>query len=82
MVHLTKIAPELNQCRYYRMHIEPGLFGNWGLVRGWGRIGRAGQSRTDWFDSEVAAERAQVELARQKLKRGYYTDGRTSIIAP
>ena len=77
MMHLTKIAAELNQRRYYHMHIEPGLFGDWGLVRAWGRIGRAGQRRTDWFDSEAEAQSAQAKLARQKERRGYCSDGGT-----
>ncbi|WP_281253005.1 WGR domain-containing protein [Monaibacterium marinum] len=29
-----------NARRFYRMKIVPGLFGDWGLVREWGRIGR------------------------------------------
>lgn len=70
-LHLTKIAPELNQRRYYHMHIEPGLFGDWGLVREWGRIGRSGQSRTDWFDSEAQAIHRQQQLEASKAKRGY-----------
>lgn len=69
--HLTKIDPTLNQRRYYRMHVERGLFGDWALVREWGRIGRSGQSLTDWFDSEEAASQAQAELAQQKARRGY-----------
>jgi len=70
-IHLTKIKPEANQRRYYRLHIEAGLFGDWALVREWGRIGRAGQSRADWFDDMEGAEQAQQLLARAKTKRGY-----------
>jgi predicted DNA-binding WGR domain protein len=31
--------------RFYRLDVEPDLFGNWSMVRDWGRIGRAGQLR-------------------------------------
>ena len=70
-IHLTKIKPEANQRRYYRLHIEAGLFGDWALVREWGRIGRSGQSREDWFDDMADAAQAQHLLARAKTKRGY-----------
>lgn len=29
--------------RYYRLDIQPELFGQWCCVRGWGRIGAAGE---------------------------------------
>jgi predicted DNA-binding WGR domain protein len=70
-VHLTKIVPELNQRRYYRLHVEQGLFGDWALVREYGRIGRAGQTRSDWFESKADAEQAETKLAAQKGRRGY-----------
>ena len=38
--HMVKIAPEQNQYRYYAMTVTPTLFGDWSLVREWGRIGR------------------------------------------
>jgi len=57
--------------RYYRMEILPGRFGDWGLVREWGRLGRNGQSRTDWFDTEAEAKDARFELHMKMAKRGY-----------
>lgn len=45
-----------------------GLFGNWSLVREWGRIG---QIRVDGFDTEVAAKDARFVLQMQKAKRDY-----------
>lgn len=68
---LTRIDPEQNMRRFYRLSIQPGLFGDVSLVREWGRIGAAGQSKTDWFEDEIAAEVASDKIARQKLKRGY-----------
>ncbi len=53
------------------MDITPGLFGDWGLVREWGRIGRGGQVRTDWFTSEADAKDARFKLHMAKAKRGY-----------
>ncbi|MBL3587502.1 WGR domain-containing protein [Rhodovulum sulfidophilum] len=48
-MHLTRTDPVSNLYRFYRMEIVQGLFGDWGLVRNWGRIDSAGQLRTDWF---------------------------------
>ena len=41
---LTRIDNSKNERRFYRMDITPGLFGDWGLVREWGRIGRGVKS--------------------------------------
>lgn len=71
LVHLTKIAPEHNQQRYYSLQVVCGLFGDWGLVREWGRIGRSGRTRTDWFVNRADANAASGQLGKQKRKRGY-----------
>ena len=68
---LIRSEPASNMCRFYHMEIVPGLFDEWGLVREWGRVGRAGQVRTDWFESEAAAKNARFELHMTKAKRGY-----------
>jgi predicted DNA-binding WGR domain protein len=53
------------------MEIVRGLFGDWGLVREWGRIGGSGRVRTDWYGSEADAEAARLALQEKKAKRGY-----------
>ena len=68
---LIKTEPQGNMFRFYRMEIVRGLFGDWGLVRNWGRIGSSGQLRTDWFDTEDAAKDARFALQMTKAKRGY-----------
>ena len=70
-MHLTRTEPEINLHRFYHMEIVRGLFGDWGLVRAWGRIGGDGQVRTDWYGSEADAEAARLALHGQKTKRGY-----------
>lgn len=55
---LTRIDPPNNVHRFYRMEIVRVLFGDWSLVREWGRIGQPGQVRVDWFPSEGAAKDA------------------------
>jgi len=39
---LTRIDAPSNARRFYRMEIVPGLFGDWSLIREWGRIGQSG----------------------------------------
>ena len=68
---LTRIDPPNNVHRFYRLEIMPGLFGDWSLIREWGRIGQPGQVRVDWFDTEAAAKTARFDLLMQKAKRGY-----------
>lgn len=67
---LTQSDSSRNARRFYRMEIVPGLFGDWVLVPEWGRIGRGGQVRTDWFSSESDAKGARFKLHMAKAKRG------------
>ena len=42
--------------RFYRVAIERTLFGEWALVREWGRIGNTGGQRLEaWFPDQGAA---------------------------
>ena len=40
-IHLARIDAEKNMERFYKLDVQPTLFGEWSLVREWGRIGRA-----------------------------------------
>ena len=68
---LARIDTARNARRFYRMEIVPGLFGDWSLVREWGRIGQSGQVRVDWFGDEAAAKDARFDIQMKKAKRGY-----------
>lgn len=70
-MHLIRTEPGANLHRFYRMEIVRGLFGDWGLVREWGRVGRSGTVRTDWFETEAEAKDARFTLHMQKARRGY-----------
>jgi predicted DNA-binding WGR domain protein len=37
--------PEKNLARFYRLDVQPDLFGWWRFIREWDRIGRPGQVR-------------------------------------
>lgn len=69
--YFERVDQAERMARYYRLSIARTLFGEWALIREWGRIGRRGQAREHWFAS---LEDAQGMLARQaliRLRRGY-----------
>lgn len=73
MVWLEKINSEERQYRFYVMNITQTLFGEWCLIREWGRIGSAGGQRmVDYKDTKKEAEVALAILAAQKCRRGYH----------
>jgi predicted DNA-binding WGR domain protein len=49
----------------------PGIFGDWSLVREWGRVGSPGTVRKEWFNSEGEAIEAGEKLSDAKRKKGY-----------
>jgi predicted DNA-binding WGR domain protein len=68
---LSRIRPEINEWRYYRMEVWPDLFGRALLMRQWGRIGTGGRRRLDPFPDAGAATNALARIARSKRRRGY-----------
>jgi len=70
-LHLTCIDPAANKRRFYHLSVQPTLFGEWALVREWGRIGVGGRLRTDLYPSAGSAIDALLALGRQKGRRGY-----------
>ena len=72
---LARIRPEINEWRYYRMEVWPGLFGRALLMRQWGRIGTDGRRRLDPFPDAGAATNALARIARSKRRRGYQERG-------
>ncbi|AWC25785.1 WGR domain-containing protein (plasmid) [Aminobacter sp. P9b] len=61
--------------RFYRLSVEPSLFGDAALVREWGRIGTSGRRRLDLFADAAQADDALRRLAASKLRRGYRNAG-------
>jgi predicted DNA-binding WGR domain protein len=54
-MHLRRIDPDRNMARFYTMSLQPTLFGEWALLREWGRIGSAGRLVSGRFASEQQA---------------------------
>jgi len=70
-LQMRRIDPARNMRRFYRMSIQPDLFGGASLVREWGRIGARGQMMIEQHPDEGRAVTALMKLAAVKKRRGY-----------
>ena len=70
-LELRRIDPARNMRRFYRLAVQPDLFGGVLLVRQWGRIGAEGRSVAEHFDDATLAAAALAQHAAQKVRRGY-----------
>jgi predicted DNA-binding WGR domain protein len=70
-VHLRRIDPARNMHRFYRLDVQPNLFGGVLLVKEWGRIGTHGRMVVEPYDSEAIAADALQRHAERKKRRGY-----------
>lgn len=70
-VELRRIDPVRNMRRFYRLGIEPDLFGSALLMKEWGRIGTRGRVVAERYDNAALAAVAMRRQADCKRKRGY-----------
>jgi predicted DNA-binding WGR domain protein len=70
MTQLTRSKPSSNVHRFYALHVAPTLFGEWGLIAEWGRIGSP-TVREQLFQTEEKARAAFTKRVRIKTRRGY-----------
>jgi predicted DNA-binding WGR domain protein len=70
-VTLHRCDPARNMWRYYRLDVQPDLFGQWCLIREWGRLGVAGQTRIIPYPTPDMAIAAREKQKRAKEQRGY-----------
>jgi predicted DNA-binding WGR domain protein len=49
MAFLTRIDPARNMNRFYVVTVTPTLFGDWAVLREWGRRGSPGTLRLDSY---------------------------------
>lgn len=70
-VILKRIDPSKNMARFYRMQLQPTLFGGMTVIREWGRIGHAGTCRHDQYETAADARYALDVIHQSKLRRGY-----------
>ena len=78
MTLLHRVCPEQNMARFYALSLQRSLFGEYIVVRLWGRIGRRGQSKTECFQAKTDAERRLTRLADIKRRRGYVDEPRSA----
>jgi len=69
--YLERIDHARNMARYYRLSVVETLFGEWAMVREWGRIGRRGQSREHVCGSYDQATTLLEARRAERMKRGY-----------
>lgn len=70
-IYLRRIDQAKNMERFYRLYVQPTLFGEWALIREWGRIGRGGQVRSNAYGTASEAEEERDRQWRKKVRRGY-----------
>jgi predicted DNA-binding WGR domain protein len=68
---LTHTDPGRNLHRFYVVQLAPTLFGEWTLLREWGRMGSPGTVRLTSFEHQAAAEQAAQHTIKRRLSHGY-----------
>lgn len=69
--YLQRIDPDRNIYRFYALDVERDLFGEWSLIRRWGRIGTRGRELVETFPDLQAACTAGERRRVMKERRGY-----------
>ena len=68
---LKKINHVKRQKRFYQIATGQTLFGDYFVVREWGRVGQAGQQRLEYFQDADCAETKALRVKNAKERRGY-----------
>jgi predicted DNA-binding WGR domain protein len=63
-MHLARIDPARNMRRFYRLDVQPDLFGGFAVVKEWGRIGARGRMVGEWHMTELEARRRHAAHGR------------------
>ncbi len=74
-ITLHRSDPARKMWRYYRLDVQPDLFGQWCFIREWGRTGTSGQTRSNPYPTPAQAEAALENQRRAKQRRGYVSHG-------
>ena len=68
---LTCINAAKNRHRFYTVQLTRTLFGEWCLLREWGRIGSPGTVRLESYGTEDEAREAQRRTTHTRIRHGY-----------
>lgn len=71
--YMERIDPAVEMARFYAITVQPTLFGDWAVIREWGRIGQGGTVRQEICVTEHDATIIATETLTRKLRRGYRT---------
>ena len=71
MAFLTSTEPTRNIDRFYVVDVTPTLFGEWALVREWGRRGSPGTVGLSSYQRRNEAETAERCTIKRRLQYGY-----------
>ena len=71
MAFLTRTDPTKKLRRFYLVRIVPTLFGEWSVVREWGRVGSPGTVRAISFGQQQEAQKAEQRSIKRRLAHGY-----------
>lgn len=67
-----KVLPEQNQYRYYRLILRQNLWGEWELIREWGRIGhKPTRSILQILANPESVTPTLQDTDRTRQRRGY-----------
>ena len=69
--YLERIDHARNMARYYRLSVVETLFGEWAMIREWGRVGRRGQSREHCCKTHEEASGLLEAQRMIRQRRGY-----------
>jgi len=70
-LYLRRVDESRNMRRFYRLCLQPTLFGEVMLVRNWGRIGTNGRVKFATFEAAEDAEEMRDRIELSKRRRGY-----------
>ncbi len=70
-IRFERVVPEKNCYREYEISIAQDLFGEWAVIRSWGRIG--GRQRQMMTSSPTRDDAIAIgkQITRRRLSRGY-----------
>jgi len=71
MAFLTRIDPARNIDRFYPVDVMPTLFGEWTVLREWGRRGSPGTVRLRHYAHRDDAQSAKARTIKKRLAHGY-----------
>lgn len=84
-LHLERRDPAKNQFRFYRLVLAPTLFGDWSVMREWGRIGGRPPALTEVQRHEVRRMRDEegfCPLPRTTCRRLWLRNQKYTVPRP